>query len=241
MSAYQRITDSLRRRLLSGQWPPARQLPTERELCQQFAASRITIRRALQILEQEQLVERRQGRGTFARTRTRQKIPILKAGFFESVRRHSPPLKRRLHSWQWTNIDRELAAPLHACPGDPVLTALRIDELHGEPVAFDEVVLAGRYADRLTECDLAQLDFYVRWQRVQDFRVDHSTQTIEATKAKSPASRLLNIRAGEPLLKETEVMYVTDGQPAGLFVTYYRHDCFRFDVTFDYSEGTTHE
>ena len=104
------------------------------------------------------------------------------------------------------------------------------------------MVLAGRYADHSRNAILPQLDFYVRWRR----RCRISALTIprkqsRATKAKSPASRLLNIRAGKPLLKETEVMYVTDGQPAGLFVSYYRHNCFRFDVTFDYSEGTTHE
>jgi len=58
VTAYQRIADSLRQRLLAGRWGPEEQLPTERELCRQFGTSQITVRRAMQIIEEEHLVER---------------------------------------------------------------------------------------------------------------------------------------------------------------------------------------
>jgi DNA-binding GntR family transcriptional regulator len=241
MTEYQRIADSLRRRLLSGQWPAEQQLPTERELCRQFAASRITVRRALQILDEEHLVERRQGLGTFANSPAMRKIPILNADFFGSMRRHAPRLQRRVHSWRWTEVDGKLATPLQACIGDPVLTAVRIDGLHGKPVMVDDLAIVGRFADRLTEDDLAQLDFLRRWQRVQDIRFERCTQAIEAAKTQQPISRLLQIRSGEPVLKEVGMAYVAGGQPAGLFVTYYRHDCFRFDATYDFPHGARHE
>ena len=152
-----------------------------------------------------------------------------------------PACNAAFTAWQWAEIDGELAGPLQACIGDPVLTAVRIDRLHGEPVMLDEMAIVGRFADRLTETDLAQLDFLRRWQSVQGIRFDRCTQTIEAAKARQPVSRLLQVRGGEPLLKETGLAYVAGGQPAGLFVTYYRHDCFRFDATFDFPEETGRE
>src|SRR5690606_11755906 len=57
-TAYNRVAAALRDQILAGSWDGRNQLPTERELCEQFQTSRITIRRALQILEDEQLVER---------------------------------------------------------------------------------------------------------------------------------------------------------------------------------------
>jgi GntR family transcriptional regulator len=235
MTAYQRIADSLRQKLLSGAWEAGQQLPTERALCRQFDVSQITVRRALQILEQERLVERRQGSGTFAKSTALRKIPILSTDFFGSIRRHAPRLERRLYSWQWGRASDAEAALLQATPDDAVLQAVRIDELQDEPVTLDEVSLVGRYADRLDEDDLAQLDFLRRWQTVQEIRLDYCSQTIEGVKAKSPISRLLQVRAREPLLKETSVLFLSGRQPAGMFVSYYRHDCFRFDATFELS------
>ena len=234
MTAYQRIANSIRERLRSGHWQAGEQLPTERELCQQYAASQITVRRAMQILEEEHLLERRQGSGTFASVAAQRKIPILCTDFFASVRRHTPRLQRHLHSWHWAKIDDELAPRLQACLGDPVLKAMRIDELYDTPVTLDELAIAGRYADRLREQDLAQLDFLRRWKKVQNISLEYCSQTIEAIKARPPISRLLRVRAGEPLLKETSLICVAGGQPAGLFVSYYRHDTFRFDVTFSF-------
>lgn len=234
MTAYQRIADAVRQRLLAGHWQPGDQLPTERELCGQYGASQITVRRAMQILEQEHLVERRQGAGTFATSTTLRKIPIFNADFFGSISRHAPQLKRHLHSWQWSELDAETASSLQACPGEAVLKAVRIDHLHDKPVTLDEVAILGRYADRLGADDLSTLDFVHRWQTVQKIRPEYCMQTIEATKAKPPISRLLGVRAGEPLLKETGLVFVAGGHPAGVFVSYYRHDCFRFDVTFDF-------
>jgi DNA-binding GntR family transcriptional regulator len=233
VTAYQRIADSLRQRLLAGQWEAGQRLPAERQLCEQFGASQITVRRALQILEQENLVERRQGSGTFANSTARRKIPILNADFFGSIRRHAPRLERRLHEWSWAKVDESLTEPLRACIGDPVLKAVRIDRLDGKPVSVDEVALVGRLADRLSEDDLALLDFLPRWQAVQKINLEYCAQTIEAIPAGLPLSRLLEIGRGDPLLKETSLVYVANGQPAGQFVSYYRHDCFRFDVTFD--------
>jgi GntR family transcriptional regulator len=234
VTAYQRIADSLRQRLLAGFWLPKQQLPTERELCKQFAASQITVRRAMQILEEECLIERRQGVGTFATSASQRKIPLLNTDYFGSIRRHAPRLERRLHSWQPTVVNSELAAPLRACLGDPVLLAVRVDYLQGKPVTMDQAAILGRFADRLQESDLADLDFVRRWQVIQSLDLAHCEQTIEAVKAEPPVSRLLEVRAGVPLLKETSLLFASAGQPAGLFVSYYRHDSFRFSVTFDF-------
>jgi DNA-binding GntR family transcriptional regulator len=236
VTAYQRIADSLRQRLLAGHWKPGEQLPTERELGRQFAASQITVRHALQILEQERLVERRQGSGTYAGAAARRKIPILNGDFCGSIKSHAPQLERVLHTWEWGEADADLSEPLQMCVGDSVLKAVRVDKLDGEPVMLDEVFLVQPFSDRLTEADLAMVDFVDRWQVVQGIHFGHYTQTIEAAKAKPPVSRLLQIRVGEPVLKETSVLFVAGGRPAGLFVSYYRHDTFRFDVTVDFPE-----
>ncbi|MBN2294972.1 MAG: GntR family transcriptional regulator [Pirellulales bacterium] len=231
MTAYSRIAGSIRERVLSGNWQPGHQLPTERELCNEYGASRITIRRALQILEQERLLDRRQGVGTFVNSTASKKIPIINTDFFGSISRYAPELTRRLERSARIQVDQQLAEVFGVCVGDPLLTAVRVDSIRDEPVIMDEVSILGRYGERLTNEDLGELDFLSLWQKVENIELDYCSQTIEAVPAERAVARRLHCRPGSPILRETVLLYITGGQAAGLFVSFYRHECFRFDAT----------
>src|SRR3546814_12120075 len=62
---YLQLAAVLKRRIFSGEWPPGQQIPTLEELTQQFGVARVTARQAVGTLEQEGLIWRRQGKGTF--------------------------------------------------------------------------------------------------------------------------------------------------------------------------------
>lgn len=235
MTAYSRIAGSIRERVLSGNWQPGYRLPTERELCREYGSSRITIRRALQILEQERLIDRRQGVGTFVNSTAAKKIPILNTDFFGSISRHAPDMSRRLERSTLTRADKHLAEIFDVCVGEPMLSAVRVDSIHGEPVVMDEVAILGRYGGRLREDDLADLDFLSRWQKMENIELDYCTQSIEAAPAERAVARRLQCRPGAPVLRESTLVYVAGGQAVGLFVSYYRHECFRFDATMSLS------
>lgn len=231
VTAYQHVADSLRRQVLDGNLGPGERLPPERELCTEFAASRITVRRALQILADEMLIERRQGSGTFVSPAPSRRIPLLSTDFSGSMAAHAPDLERELEFHEWQKADSEVATALQAMPGSSVLFARRLDMLHREPVAFDEMYLLEQVADRLTEIDLGQLRFLERWQSVQQIRLGHLSQRIEAVAAQAPQVKYLGGEVGAPMLKEIDVIYLSTGTPCGLFVSYYRHDLFQLTST----------
>jgi GntR family transcriptional regulator len=62
---YHQLKELLTEKIESGEWAPGRQLPGENELTQEYGVSRATVRQAMQLLENQGLVERFQGRGTF--------------------------------------------------------------------------------------------------------------------------------------------------------------------------------
>ena len=62
---YRQIADDLRRRILQGELRSGQQLATERELCQRYGVERVTARRALAMLQDEALIEKRAGVGSF--------------------------------------------------------------------------------------------------------------------------------------------------------------------------------
>lgn len=230
-TVYSQVADSLRRRILSGNLQPGEMLPPERELCEQFASSRITIRRALQILAEDMLVVRRQGIGTFVSATPTRKIPLLNADFNGSLSLHAPDVTRRLDCWEWRSADEQIASLLQVRPGARVLFARRFDLLDGRPVAYDEIYLLEEAADLLTANELADLSFLQRWQEVQQIRIGHLHQSVEAIAADRTIAGLLKEKAGKPVLKGLDVMHLATGAPCGVFWSYYRHDLFRLTST----------
>lgn len=228
---YQLVADALRRKILGGGFEARSGLPTERELGKQFGASLIMIRRALQILAEELLVERCQGCGTFASLRPSRRIPLHNANFGRSVAAHAPDLRRVLDTSQWTTTSQETSGLLGTFPGGRVLFARRLDLLDGAAVAYDEIYLPELFADQLSDADLAEVKFLERWQHVQQIKLDHVTQTTEAVPARATHLRHLRVARGLPLLKETNVTMAKSGTPCGLFISHYRHDLFRLHAT----------
>jgi DNA-binding GntR family transcriptional regulator len=234
-TAYNMVAEILRGRILKNDLQPGQQLPGEHELCREFRTSRITVRRALQLLEEELLVRRRQGSGTFVTAKPARKIPVLSAEFDASLKRHAPEVKRRVELWEWRPADEETAAQMHTFVGNRGLFVRRIDSMGSSPVSMDELWILGAYADRLTQDDLAGMDSLGRWQKVQGIEFAHSVQAVEAVAAEEPVSGILHAKPGAPVLKETEIAYLTTGAAAAVFVSYYRHDCFRLIGTVRYA------
>ena len=67
LSLYLRLRDEFAARIASGQWRPGESIPTEAELVAQFSASIGTVRKAIDLLVAEELLERFQGKGTYVR------------------------------------------------------------------------------------------------------------------------------------------------------------------------------
>jgi GntR family transcriptional regulator len=212
-------------------------MPTEHELCEIHSASRITIRRALDILQEELLVQRRQGRGTYVSVKPSRKVALLNSDFAGSMARHAPDIQRRLIGHEWKDAEQEVADMLGVAKGEKCLCAKRVDSLDGVAVAVDEVWMHSSCSSHLKETDLCKLDFISRWQHVENLKLEYLTEIIEAVAAAKPISTLLGVRKGVPLLKETDTVFLSGNRIAGVFVSYYRHDYFRISTTVQITEG----
>src|SRR6187431_2283190 len=116
----------LRQAITGGTFRPGSQLPTEAELCEMLGVSRTVVREALRVLEEEGLVARRHGVGTFVRNH-----PILKNlnfnfGITEMI--ESAGLKSGTSHFviQTENADQEKAEQLHVPVGTSLITVERV-------------------------------------------------------------------------------------------------------------------
>ena len=241
ITAYKQLADALRNDILEHVLQPGEKLPSERRLCEQFSASRITVRQALQLLSDERLISRRQGSGTYVSATPTRRIPLLSTDFSGSVAVHAPDLVRRVEDWKWTKASAAVACRLQLRSNARVLFAKRVDSLGNDPVAFDEVYLPEFAADNLDRSNLSELRFLDTWQVVQGIRIDYVTQEIEAIAAQGSQCRTLQLRKLSPILTETNVCYLESALPCGLFHSYYRSEIFRVVSTVKLSNLGTRE
>ncbi len=219
-NAYERVAAALREKILEGELTPGGKLPTEYELGKEFGVSRITIRRALDILGEEYLISKHQGKGSFVGPNPTRRIPLL-IDYARSVRTHAPNLRRKLRLWKWMVPPEDIARELQLFRRERVFYCEREDMLNGETVAFDRAYIVTAYAKRLSEDDLVRVDFNEVWPERNNFRIGYCKQVAEAVAADADTAEMLSLAEGAPVLEGTEIYTDSEGKPIGLFDNFY--------------------
>jgi len=209
------VSARLRAEILTG-----RRVAGERELCEYFGVSRITLRHALRLLAEEGLIQKRHGSGNYVAPNLTRRIPVM-IDYAGSMRDHAPRLRRRLLHAGWQPAEEAQAAALQIAPRVEVLCAERLDTLDGRPVAWDRAAIVRPFGLALDHADLACVDFLKRWTKRGRFHIDKCEQTIEAVPATAEMARQLGLGARMPVLRSTEIYFTKADLPAGLFVSCY--------------------
>ena len=154
---YLQIKALLERSLDAGEWRPGTAIPSETDLAARYGASQGTVRKAIAALAADNLVVRRQGKGTFVATHTEERSSHYR---FLRIRRNDDVDEHpgsRLVDVRRGKASAEAARVLDLTPGDPVILLRRVLEFSGEPVILDEITLPGGLFRGLTK---ARIDAY---------------------------------------------------------------------------------
>ncbi len=232
ISLYQQVADTLREQILAGDWSPGDLFPTEAALGKRFNVSRITIRQALAILDEEGLIVRLRGSGTYVSEQPTRRIP-LQIDYGGSMRTHAPRVTRRLLDRQWTTATTTHAPLLGVPPGDRLLRVERVDRVGADAVAYDQGFIPATYAQHLSRRDLVCVDFLRIWSRRMGERICECRQTVDAVACPSAVGAMLALRRGAPVLRSTEIYRVAAG-PAGLFISYYHPDHISINAAYQW-------
>ncbi len=222
--AYNQVFHALKEQILGCSYAPGQRIPAERLLCQQFGVSRITVRHALRLLQEQGLLERFRGRGTFVRSIKPKKIPILTHDFTGSVRSQAPNMKRTLLAKRQTIPPTHIADSLKIGPSQLCLLAIRLDSLLDEPLGYDRLYVPLPLADSLDDALLASIDFLERWLEREQIKLSNCVETLEAVEADATSVEYLGLAPGSAILLATDVCYDTHGKAIAVFESVYRGD-----------------
>lgn len=222
--AYNQVFVALKEQIVNRFYLPDQKIPPERILCHEFGVSRITARHALRLLEEQGLVERIQGKGTFVRSLGIKKIPILSCDFTGSVRKEAPHLKRKLLMKDNIVPPAHIATILGLEKEQQCFFAIRLDFLKYSPLAYDRLYILSDLMLSFDDKTLAAIDFLKLWLKQEKLDISHYVEKIEAIEADSQAVEYLGIAAGSAMLLVTDICYSTDRKAIAVFESIYRGD-----------------
>jgi len=226
--AYRRVSDILRKRIASGEYPPGFRLPCERELAEQFGISQITIRHALRILQDHWMVDRRRRVGTTVRARWPGKtLPIAVHDLAGSFRRHAPRLVRKLVESRRAVPVAHIAEALELPEGHKCLFARCLDSLDDQPVVLSRIYIPVDLATTVDDHMLRRVDFLDAWLKDEGLVVSHHAGHVEAVPASNVCVKHLKVEPRYPVLRSMDVLYNKDGRPLAEIVLECQSDCFR--------------
>jgi len=203
---YQEIADALRRRVDRGEFGAGRLLPSESALSAEYGASRVTVRRALEQLRDDGLLDARQGFGWFvARAPIRQSLARL-ATLEDQLAASGIRPERRILDFAFVPADERV----HEVLGVPqVLRVRRLNLADGEPFAIVTVWCPAELAQHLSRADVERSPFY----ELIGVELGGAVQSIGAAAATAHDAELLGVPPGSPVLRCERITSSMSGQP----------------------------
>jgi GntR family transcriptional regulator len=214
---YQQIKTLITRSLQAGEWRPGDAIPSEVELAARFKVSQGTVRKAIDELSIENLLVRRQGKGTFVATHSEEHVQYR---FLRLSADDGDPIgaQRRFIDCRRLRATADVARALALKAGDPVLLVRRILSFRGRPVVLDDIWLPGVQFKGLTAERLSGYrgPMYALFEAEFGVRMIRAEEKIRAVAADDGVAALLGVAAGAPLLSVERLSSTYGDKPVEL-------------------------
>lgn len=225
---YRQVIGLIMRSLESGEWNPGEVIPSESTLAVRFGVSQGTVRKAIDEMAADNLLVRRQGKGTFVTTH---RDPQMFSRFLRiaaNVGELAPLKSAPLGCWR-AKASADVASALKIAPGSPVMILRRLVLAGEEPAIFDEIYLPGDlFADlSIDALKSGEVSLYSLYENRFGVRVIRADERLRAIAADSVSAEFLRVAEGKPLLLVERVTYTYADRPVewrrGVFCSEHFH------------------
>jgi GntR family transcriptional regulator len=211
---YQRLRDQLAEQIANNRWRPGEAIPTEAALSSEYCLSTGTVRKAIDMLVADNILERQQGRGTYIRR------PQFQSSLFRFFRFQTAAGERQVPESRILSIE-PMTAPsavsqaLGLIPDAPVIRLVRLRLLDAQPVLAEEIWLPRVLFQALLDTDL-QLHgplLYPIYENLCGQVVAYAEETLTAESVSDVHARLLHIPQNSPVVVIERLARNYAGQP----------------------------
>ena len=214
---YQQIKALMTASLQRGEWRPGEAIPSEMELAARFKVSQGTVRKAIDELSAENLLVRRQGKGTFVATHAEEKVQFR---FLRLMPDSADPggMERRFIDCRRQRAPAELARALHLRANDAAIQVRRLLSFRGTPVVLDDIWLPASLFKGLTAERLSGYrgPMYGLFESEFGVHMIRAEEKIRAVAADDASAALLSLAPGAALLSVERLSMTYGDKPVEL-------------------------
>ncbi|MGN1399895.1 MAG: GntR family transcriptional regulator [Bacillus sp. (in: firmicutes)] len=230
MTKYESISTEMRKRIKDGYYPVDSPIPDEHSLAKEFGCSRMTMKRALDILVAEGLLYRKRGHGTFI-IQTFNGDQTLNVISDESIGFSNLVKGKKVNSQVIElNIDfpsPEVADHLAIDVETPVYHIIRLRMVEDEPYVIEETYMPSNLIPGINEKVLTS-SIYSYIQDTLELKIGGAHRKIRACKSNELDQMYMGCKADDPVLEVEQVGYLNNGVPFEYSFSRHRYDKFVF-------------
>lgn len=208
---YLQVRDLLVGRIVAAEWKPGATLPNEVDLARELSVSPGTVRRALEEMEGERLIYRRQGRGTFVADHTSEELAIRYTNIRTSkgVRFAGEIARAQLSAGEAQDVEQKR---LRLRPGAQVMRIRRVRQSAGVPFMVEDVTVPDSLFPGLS--DLREVPHRITLLAQQfGLLLGRAEEQVRVSRADDEIAKELLVAKDTPILILDRVVYTLDGRP----------------------------
>ncbi len=217
---YQQVRDLLLARISTGAWRPAEALPSEQALAVELGVSQGTVRKAIDALVADSLIERRQGKGTYVAQHTQESTQFR---FFKLT---DDDGERLVPSCREATIEKRPATP-HEClqlefaEGSEIYKVVRDRYCEDKPILRESIIVPALLFPLLDSHKPLPNTLYTFYQSSYGVSITGADEKIKAIAADGVTAKVLNIVEGSPLLQVERIARDMTGRPIEVRISLY--------------------
>lgn len=227
---HKKVSDWLRDQIQSKFFAIDEKLPSESDLCSKFEISRLTVRRALQTLEAEGFIYKRQGLGSFVSPPKARHTLAQLTDFDEEMLRAGLQPESKVLALEFVAAPKEIAERLGVGIGDKVVELRRVRLGSKTPVAIDVTWLPVFYGQLIHDEDLAHQTLFQIFEGKYNIPIVRGRYCLEAKVAEPDCAQALNVEVGFPVLVLHRFVQTVEEKTLFYQQRFYRADRIRFEL-----------
>ncbi|WCF39119.1 GntR family transcriptional regulator [Enterobacter roggenkampii] len=226
---YRQIADALREKISAGELKPGDALPTESSLQEAFNVSRVTVRQALKLLTEEQIVESIQGSGTYVKEERVNYDIYQLTGFYEKLADRNVDTHSEVSIFEVLKADAKLAEKLNLSHDDKVWHVKRVRFIKQKPVILEETWMPLALFPDLT-WEVMENSKYHYVEQIKKLVIDRSEQELVPIMPSEEAIAALSLDPAKPILEKVSRGFLKDGRVFEYSRNVFNTDDYKFTL-----------
>jgi GntR family transcriptional regulator len=212
---YGQIKQMLTQSLIDGDWRAGEVIPSEIELAARYKVSQGTVRKAIDELVKENILIRRQGKGTYVNTHNEMGMTLRFLRLASEDNEKAFPQKNELLSCKKVRASAKVSKVLALNAGATVFEIKRLLYFDDRPLIFDHIMIPAADFDGLAEKQINDFkgSLYRMYEQIYDIRMIRASERIKAIGATHEVAKALSIQLDAPLLEIDRVSYTYGNRP----------------------------